>query len=137
MDEHPNLARIRQALATYNSEDPQAMRAFLAPDIEWHVGGDHPLTGDYQGVDDVIRYFGRVKDLTDSTLRIEPEELFADDRHAAIVMRVTAQGAEQKLDVLIAEVLTLDRMGRWQEYWALADDQASVDAFWSRQSSRN
>ena len=31
--EHPNVQRIREALATYNSGDRQAMRAFLAPDI--------------------------------------------------------------------------------------------------------
>jgi hypothetical protein len=35
------------------------------------------------------------------------------------------------MDVLLAEALTLDPIGRWTEYWALANDQDAVDAFWS------
>jgi hypothetical protein len=46
-------------------------------------------------------------------------------------MRVTAARADRKLEVEMAETLLLDEQGRWTEYWALADDQAAVDAFWS------
>jgi ketosteroid isomerase-like protein len=129
--EHPNVQRIREALAAYNAGDPQAMRSFLSPDIRWHVSGDHPLSGDYQGVDEVLAYFDRVQDLTEGSLRIEPTQMLADDGRASIFMRVTARRADQKLDVEMAETLLLDEQGRWKEYWALADDQGAVDAFWS------
>jgi len=46
-------------------------------------------------------------------------------------MHVTAHRDVRTLDVLVAEALTLDPEGRWKEYWALANEQDAVDAFWS------
>ena len=129
--EHPNVGKIRQALDTYNAGDREGMRAFLAPDIWWHVSGDHPLSGDYRGIDDVLAYFERVQEMTDGSLRIAPTQMLADDGRATIFMRVTGRRGDRTLDVLMAETLILDEAGRWKEYWALADDQAAVDAFWS------
>jgi uncharacterized protein len=129
--EHPNVQKIRDALATYNAGDRSGMRSFLAPDIRWHVSGDHPLSGDYVGVDQVLAYFDRVQELTGGSLRIEPTQMLADDGRASIFMRVTAEREDHTLDVEMAETLLLDDQGRWAEYWALADDQAAVDAFWS------
>jgi ketosteroid isomerase-like protein len=129
--EHANVGKIREALATYNAGDRDAMREFLAPDIRWHVSGDHPLSGDYEGVDEVLAYIDRVQELTEGSLRIEPTQMLADDSRASVFMRVTATRADRKLEVEMAETLLLDEQGRWTEYWALADDQAAVDAFWS------
>src|SRR5262245_34032555 len=129
--EHPNVKRIRDALAAYNAGDRQGMRDFLAPEIRWRVSGDHPLSGDYEGLDEVLAYFDRVQEMTNGSLRIEPTQMLADDGRASIFMRVTAKREDRRLEVEMAETLLLDEEGRWAEYWALADDQAAVDAFWS------
>lgn len=131
MAEHPNVPKIRDALEVYNSGDHDAMRGFLAEDIVWHVGGSHEMSGDYQGVDAVVDYFSDVRKATAGTLQVEPVEVLANDRHASIFMHVTAHRDVRTLDVLLAEALTLDAEGRWSEYWALANDQDAVDAFWS------
>jgi ketosteroid isomerase-like protein len=129
--EHPNVQRIRDALEAYNAGDLDRMRAFIAEDILWHVGGDHPLSGDYRGLDDVIRYYERVKKQTGGTLTLEPIEVLANDHHGAIFMRVTGERGGRTIDVELAEALTFDDQGRWAEYWALADEQETVDAFWT------
>lgn len=131
MSEHRNVSMIRRALEVYNSGDHDAMRGFLSPDILWHVGGNHEMSGDYVGVDAVIEYLRRVRHETAGTLRVEPAEILANDRHASIFMRVSAYREVRWMDVLIAEALTLGPDGRWTEYWALAEDQVAVDAFWS------
>jgi uncharacterized protein len=131
VDDHPNVPKIRSALEVYNSGDHDGMRAFLADDIVWHVGGNHQMSGDYQGVESVVEYFRDVRKATAGTLQVEPVEVLANDRHASIFMHVTAHREVRTLDVLLAEALTLDARGRWSEYWALADDQDAVDAFWS------
>ncbi len=122
---------IRRALEYYNSGDHDAMRGFLAPDILWHVGGNHRMSGDYVGIEAVIDYFRRVRRETAGTLQVEPAEILANDRHGSIFTRVSAYREVRSLDVLLAEALALDPDGRWTEYWALADDQDAVDAFWS------
>jgi ketosteroid isomerase-like protein len=129
--EHRNVARIRSALDVYNSGDYDVMKAFLADDIVWHVGGNHALSGDYEGVDAVLGYFHDVRRATAGTLQVEAEEILANDRHASIFMHVTAHRDVRRLDVLLAEALTLDDQGRWSEYWALSNDQGAVDAFWA------
>ena len=131
MSEHRNVARIRSALDVYNSGDYDVMKAFLADDIVWHVGGNHALSGDYEGVDAVLGYFRDVRRATAGTLQVEAEEILANDRHASIFMHVTAHRDVRRLDVLLAEALTLDDQGRWSEYWALSNDQGAVDAFWA------
>jgi uncharacterized protein len=107
------------------------MKAFLADEIVWHVGGNHEMSGAYRGVDAVLGYFREVRKKTAGTLQVEPEEILANDRHASIFMHVTAHRDVRTLDVLLAEALTLDDRGRWSEYWALANDQDVVDAFMS------
>jgi hypothetical protein len=131
LHEHRNIAMIRRALEVYNSGDHDAMRGFLADDILWHVGGNHEMSGDYVGIEAVVDYFRRVRRETAGTLQVEPAEILANDRHASIFMRVSAYRDVRWMDVLLAEALTLDSNGRWTEYWALANDQDAVDAFWS------
>jgi ketosteroid isomerase-like protein len=129
--EHPNVQRIRDALDAYNAGDLDRMRAFIAEDILWHVGGAHPLSGDYRGLDEVIRYYEGVKEQTGGTLTLEPIDVLANDEHGAIFMRVRGERDGRTIDVELAEALTFDDQGRWAEYWALADEQETVDAFWA------
>lgn len=63
--EHPNVARLRQALDDYNRGDLGAMTERWTDDILWHVGGKHPLSGDYTGREAVADYFNEVRSLTD------------------------------------------------------------------------
>jgi hypothetical protein len=55
----------------------------------------------------------------------------ANDEYCAIFARVTAQRDGKQLDVQMAQCFGYDAEGRWAEYWAMADDQAAVDAFWA------
>jgi ketosteroid isomerase-like protein len=127
---HQNEARIRAALDAYRGGSRDDLREHLSDDIVWHVGGDHPLSGDYRGIDAVLDYHDKTRALTGGTLALEPLSILADDDHAGIFMRVQGEGGGAKLDTVLAEALRLDEQGRWVEYWAQADDQAAVDSFW-------
>jgi hypothetical protein len=131
MADHPNAARVREGFAAWNRGDFDTVREYLADDVVWHVGGDHPLSGDYRGRDAVLDYQAKVMQLTGDTLRGEPIDVLANDRHAGIFMRITGERDGKQLDVVLAQALELDEQGRWIEYWALADEQDAVDAFWS------
>jgi ketosteroid isomerase-like protein len=131
VDEHPNAARVREGFEAFNRGDPDAMRPFLAEDVLWHVGGDHPLSGDYRGRDAALGYVAKVVELTGGTLRGEPHDILVNDRHAGIFMHITGERDGRSLDVVLAQALRFDEDGRWAEYWALADEQDRVDAFWA------
>jgi ketosteroid isomerase-like protein len=131
VSEHPNVQRVREAFAAFNRGDMDAMRPFLAEDIVWHVGGTHPLSGDYRGRESALEYMAKVVELTGGTLAGEPLDILVGDRHAGVFQRITGERGGKKLDVVLAQALELDTEGRWVEYWALADEQDQVDEFWS------
>ena len=133
MDEHPGVQRAKEYVDRFTEGDRAALRDFYSDDVVWHVGGRHPLSGDYKGRDALFAYFDKVRELTGGTLRLEPESIVASDRYTAMFTRVTAQreGRDKDLDVVLAQIYRNGPDGRWSEYWAVADDQETVDAFWS------
>ena len=129
--EHPGVTRARQYMEAFHAWRVDAMRDFYSDDVVWHVAGNHRLSGDYRGKNELFEYFRTVRDLTGGSLILEPESILASDRHTAMFTRVRGSRAGRALDVLLAQVMTVGPDGRWTEYWAVADDQEAVDAFWS------
>ncbi|MEA2843567.1 MAG: SnoaL-like domain [Actinomycetota bacterium] len=56
MTEHPNVTRTREYLDTFARRDLQGLRPFFSDDVVWHVAGDHDLSGDYVGKDELTGY---------------------------------------------------------------------------------
>lgn len=131
MTEQPATARAREYLEAFEKNDVEAMRDFFADDIVWHVAGNHPLSGDYRGKDQLFEYFETVRELTGGTLRLEAQSILASDQHMARFTRATASRQDRSFDVLLVQIYKVGADGRWTEYWALADDQEALDAFWS------
>ena len=129
--EHPNVERLREYLDAYAARDMEALSRFFADDAIWHVGGTHPLSGDYRGRQAILDYFRAVGGETEQTLQLHPLELIANDRRAAVFLRVTAERAGRRLDIVMAEAIEFDESGRIREFWSLANDQAAVDQFWA------
>jgi hypothetical protein len=128
---HPNVDRLRTFLDAYGSHDVDALRAHLADDAVWHVGGTHPFSGDYRGEDAILDYFGRVGAETGGSMRLEPIELLSNDEHGAAFLHVTADRHDEHLDVTMAEAFRFDGDGQICEFWAHATDQDAVNRFWS------
>ena len=125
------VARLKAWLDAYGKHDRQTMRDSLAEDAVWHVGGTHRHSGDYRGRDAVLGYFDAVRDATADTMRLEPLELLANDRHGAAFMRVTAERDGRRLETVVADAFRFDDDGRIVEFWAANANQAAIDAFWA------
>ena len=103
MAEDARSARVREALDAFNRGDFQTFGSFLADDIVWHVGGDHPLSGDYRGRGAALEYCAKAFDLTKGTLRGEPLDVMTSDRHAGVFNRITGERDGNKLDAVLAQ----------------------------------
>jgi ketosteroid isomerase-like protein len=128
--EHPQADRARSVLAEVSGGNLDALDDQVTDDIVWHVGGEHPLSGDYRGRKAVMDYHRRVAELTGGSLRLEPIDVLASDRHLGIFLKAAAGGEGPTIDTTMVEAIRLDQDGKWAEFWGLADDQAGVDAFW-------
>src|SRR5918994_1129051 len=73
------LQNAQQELYGGGGTDP--VRRLLDPDIVWHVPGESPIAGCYEGPEEVIAYMLRRRDLADGTFGMRRrEELLAECR---------------------------------------------------------
>lgn len=131
MSESVQVQRTREFLDTFARGELDAVGAYFSEDVVWHVAGKHPLSGDYVGRDALIAYFKHAGAESGGSLKLEPSGILANDEHVALFLRVTGERNGKTLDVEMAEVMTVGPDGLWTEFFAMPDDQASVDEFWS------
>lgn len=131
MSEHPGVTRAKQYLAQFATGDLESLRDFYSDDVLWHVGGNHPLSGDYRGKEALFEYFRKVQEMTAGSLTLEAQTILASDRHTAMFTRVRGERGDRRVDVTMSQVFKVDSDGRWSEYWSAATDQDQLDRFWS------
>jgi ketosteroid isomerase-like protein len=107
--------------------DPSAVRRLLArrpgraatdvePEHRRHVAGRSPLAGDYNGVDAVLGFFGKLIELSGGTFQVQLHDAMANDMHVASPHTNRAERIGRRLDlrvVLISHV----RDGKSVEVW--------------------
>ena len=79
-----------------------ALQQLLAPSITWTVPGDNRIAGTYCGLEEVLGYFRRRRDLADRTFRMERRDVLVGegDRVAALTDGfVTIGGVEHRWSI--------------------------------------
>lgn len=130
MSEHPNAQTLRAFYACFENDDyVTRVKAFLAPWVVWHVAGDNPLAGEFQGPDAVANQMRRYEQHSRGTLRLDTS-IMATDTHAVAVHAATASIPgftyhAHEIDVFhVAD-------GMITEFWSFSEDQAATDRIWS------
>ena len=128
---HPNEELVRESLAAFQRGDIDAMRnQYWASGIRLHYPGRSPLAGDYDGVDQVLGFFGRVRELSGGTLRLELHDVVANDEHAVVLFTARADRTNRRLEDRIVDVFHI-RDGKLAEAWLHPADLYASDQFWS------
>ncbi|MER7898087.1 nuclear transport factor 2 family protein [Streptomyces sp. NPDC096046] len=99
MAEHPHAALVRKGFEAFSRGDMDTLRGLMASDASHHVPGDHPLSGDFKGVDSIIEMYERLGAETNGTMRADLINICVDGRgHAVGVSRFTAERNGKRLD---------------------------------------
>jgi ketosteroid isomerase-like protein len=126
------LARLHEAQGAFYAGGPdEPLRAMLTDDVEWTVPGRNAIAGEYRGVDDVMAYFARRRDLAARSFRMHPGDLLTGDGDRVAVLTdgtATIGGVEHRWSTVGLYHL---REGRVAACWLLPLDQAAFDAIWS------
>jgi ketosteroid isomerase-like protein len=125
------LRRLHEAQGSFYAGGPDGpLRALLADDIVWHVPGDNAIAGVYAGVDAVMAYFARRRDLAARTFRMHPGDvLVGEGDHVAVLTDGTAVigGEERRWSTVGLYRFAGDRVAAC---WLLPLDPALFDAAW-------
>jgi len=128
MSEHPNVARMREGYEAFAKGDLDTLRQQWTDDIVWHEGGHTELAGTYRGPDTIFGMFGRLLELTEGSLRVEPRTYLADDTYGAAPVTLTAHRGDRHLDVLTVHLVRFQD-GLVAEFWDTATDEETMDSF--------
>jgi ketosteroid isomerase-like protein len=108
-----------------------ALEQLLAPDITWTVPGDNRIAGTYRGLEEVLDYFRRRRDLADRTFQVRRRDVLVGDgdRVAALADGFATIGGVDYRWSTVGLYDVLDQQIR--ACWLLPLDQLAFDAIWS------
>ena len=124
---HPNEEVIRAYVSSFARGDIQTAKNYLADDIVYHVGGGHPLAGDYRGKDDVLKFFKDRSLRTGETFQVAPHDLLANDTHGVGLSKVTVKRNDKTFEWNVITVYHVSG-GKVTECWITDADQGVADA---------
>jgi hypothetical protein len=105
----------------------------LAPDIVWHVPGTSPIAGDHRGVEQVLSYFERRRELADATMRMHPGEVVSEGEAVAQLVEGSAMLDGEEVSWQTVGVYRIDSR-RVREVWLVPLDLERFDRIWNRLS---
>jgi ketosteroid isomerase-like protein len=126
------LARLHAAQAGfYAGGPPDPLYDVLTDDIVWVVPGANAIAGEYRGVDAVLDYFARRRDLADRSFRMYPGDLLVGEGDHVVALTdgtATIAGIEHRWSTVGLYRLRGDRVAAC---WLLPLDPAAFDAIWA------
>lgn len=131
MAEHQHIQTVRKLMQAMSSGDNATLQQLLTRDCVVHLPGSHQLAGEHKGLDAALDTARRMREETNGTLRVEPQQLFHDGRgHVISVRRQTAERRGRRRDVVGAAHFTIvgDRIAAIEIY---EEDLDQTNQFWS------
>jgi ketosteroid isomerase-like protein len=126
--EHPNARRMRQVPEAVARGDIAAALEQFPEDVVWYSPAEKQDDRIYHGRDGLTRFFGRLHERSNGTMRPEVEDVLGSDEHVVIFLRITAARQDERLDVLVAHFATVGANG-FTRNWFLPSDTAAWNRF--------
>jgi ketosteroid isomerase-like protein len=115
----------------YAGGSEAALEELLDPSVTWAVPGNNAIAGTYCGLDEVLDYFRRRRDLADRTFRMKRQDVLAGegDHVAALTDGVARiRDAEHRWSTLGLYAVAGRRI---TTCWLFPLNQRAFDAIWS------
>ncbi len=129
MVELNNVEALKTLLQAFNSNDVEALSKGLDPGVKYVIRGRSQVSGTFTGPKEMAKALQRVRDLTEDTMRVEPEVLLSGGDHVILYARLTASRPDgRQFDSYEAVVFTF-RDGKLEEGDSIPADQYDFDEF--------
>lgn len=120
----------RRQREMYAGGSLEAVAELLAADIVWHVPGGSPIAGDHRGVDEVLAYFARRRQLAAATMKMRPGRVIEDCEAVVQLVDGAARLGGEEVSWRTAGVYRVEG-GLVREVWLVPLDLALFDRIWS------
>jgi uncharacterized protein len=126
-----NVKAVRRFTDAQQLGDAAVLMDLLADDVVWHVPGRNLLSRDYVGKAEVAGFWGRARELSGGTVRIDLIEVLGGENYAIALVRVFAEREGRSLGGQFQAFTYRLEGGKIAEFWFMVQDRYTVDAFWS------
>jgi ketosteroid isomerase-like protein len=127
---HPNEDLVRRGYEAFATGDVATMSDLFTDDIVWHTPGRSSISGDQKGKQAVLEFFGRIGQETGGSFKLDIHDVLANDEHVVVLAASTGERNGKSLKANVVNIFHL-KDGKVTEVWGHADDQYTVDEFWS------
>ncbi len=125
-----NAAVIRKAYDDFAKGDISAVLEAFDPSITWHVPGHSPLSGDYNGHDEVSGFFKHTMELCGGVFAIEVHHVLAEEDIVVALVTVKAERNGRSAAFPEVQVWRLAN-GKVLKFREFQGDEQTEDRFWS------
>ena len=125
--EHPDALAYRRAVDAFRSGDLDAVESLIAPEVVWHVPGEHRMAGTIRGRDALLAWMTQLKSLG---FWLVEDDVFASDRHVCAVSTMGARRDGVDVQTRVISVFRY-RNGRQVERWLYPDDTVAWNAIFA------
>jgi ketosteroid isomerase-like protein len=125
-----NATIIRKGYDDFAKGDIPAVLEAFDLSISWHVPSHSPLSGDYKGHDEVVRFFKRTMELSGGIFAIDVQQVLAEEN--VVIALVTVKGERNGRSAAFPEVHVWRLAnGKVTEFREFQGDEQTEDRFWS------
>ena len=117
-DNHPNTLAYLRTVDAFRDRDFDTITSLIAEDVVWHLPGDHPLAGAWDGRDKLLQLLARLGPLG---FTIREHDVFADDDHVCALSYIGARRDGLEVETRVVSIFHY-RDGRQTERWFYPDD---------------
>lgn len=120
----------RRQAEMYAGGPVEPVAELLAESIVWRVPGKSPIAGEHRGVDAVLEYFAKRRELASATMKMHPGEVLADEEAVVQLVDGTAQLGGKEIRWRTVGVYRVEG-GRIREVWLIPLDLDLFDRIWA------
>ena len=125
-----NASVIRKGYDNFANGDIPAVLEAFDTSITWHVPGHSPLSGDYKGHDQVVRFYKHTLALCGGIFAIEVHHVLAEEDVVVVLVTVKAERNGRSAAFPEVHVWRLAN-GKVTEFREFQGDEQTEDRFWS------
>jgi len=128
MQEHPNVALVREMFAAMDRGDMQWVEDHTSDDIVWHTGGNSRAAGVRRGKDAVRESMAAMAD--PGAMKADVHDVIGNDDHTVVLgTAVVTAPSGKSVEYNYVNVFHIAD-GKVTEVWGLAENDAETDPIW-------
>jgi len=125
---HKGVKAVRRLYDAFARGDVEEIKDCFVHDAVWHLPGRSPIAGDHQGIDAILKFLGKLRELSEGTFRAELTDVVANNRYAVALQHATGTRYAKRLDVTACQVMRIQN-GKIAEVRGYYSDQYALDDF--------